>query len=201
MTAMGGLAMAKAFKPNKPERALTPELRRAIHNGLITPERAFRLANEGAHAAEETMADPNKPSNNVVVLRVSETVVDWLLRRNHITRSMWQGATIFREHYDKSGLEQLRAMDPTKDVVDGGQSKPEPIFLERHLSAFNAALRSLGPLSSPVVTDVVLRDVRPEDCRTFSRYNSSRDCRTEAMTRLCDGLARLALHFDLQKDW
>jgi hypothetical protein len=198
---MGELAMATRGRIGKRERALTPELRRAVHNELITPERAARLAGEDAHAAEEKLADPDKPSNNVVVLRVSEIVVDWLVRRNHITRSMWQGATIFREHFDRSGLEQLRAMDMTKDIVDGGQSKPEPMFRDKHLSAFNSALRSLGPLSSPVVTDVVLRDVKPEECRASSHYSSARDQRTETMTKLRDGLARLALHFDLPKDW
>lgn len=188
-------------KISQRERALPPELRRAVRNETITPQRAAHLVADGGEAVEEKIADPDRPSTNVIALRVNEIVIDWLVRRGHITRSMWQGATMFRDHYDKSGLEQLRAVDWTREAVDGGKSKPEPLFREKHLAAFNAAIRQLGPLSSPVVTDVVLRDVRPEDCRASSRYKNARDRRTEVMTKLCDGMARLAVHFGLPKDW
>jgi hypothetical protein len=181
----------------KRERALPQELRRAVKADKITKERALRLVESGGEVTEHKIAD----QNNAQPLRINETTIDWLIRRAHITPSMWYAAVTFREHFDRSGLEQLRAMDPTKDVVDGGNAKPEPLFRDKHLTQFNAALRQLGPLSSPVVTNVVLRDVRPEDCRTTSRYKGERDRRTEAMTMLCDGLARLAVHFRLPKDW
>lgn len=188
-------------KISRREGGLQPEMRRAVEADKITRQRALRLVESGGEASEEKMVNPDRPSQNIVCLRVNEVVIDWLVRRDHITRSMWQGATMFREHFDRSGLETLRAVDWTREVVDGGQSKPEPMFRDKHLSAFNAAIRQLGPLSSPVVTDVVLRDVRPEDCRASSRYSNARDRRTEAMTKLCEGLARLAVHFGLPKDW
>lgn len=189
----------KINKQDKP--GLPSELRRAIDADKITPQRALRLIEEGGEATEDTIVDQDSPSQNVVVLRVNEVQIDRLVRKEQITRSMWHAAVMLRDHFDKSGLEQLRAMDPTRDKVDGGQSKPEPLFRDKHLTAFNRAIRDLGPLASPVVTEIVLRDTKIEDCRASSHYSNQRDRKTEIITRLRDGLCRLVLHFGLPKDW
>jgi hypothetical protein len=189
----------KINKQDKP--GLPPELRRAIDADKITPQRALRLIEEGGEATEDTIVDQDSPSQNVVVLRVNEVVIDWLVRRERITRSQWEAATKLRNHFEQSGLDQLRAMDPTMDVVDGGQSKPEPLFRTQHLSAFNDAIRRLGPWTYSVISDVVLNDRRPEDASVSGLYRDKQRKGVETLTVLRMGLSVLALHWRLPKDW
>jgi hypothetical protein len=189
----------KITKRDKP--GLPAELCRAIAAGKITPQRALRLIEDGGEATEPEIVNPECPSQNIVALRVNEVVIDWLAKRKHITPSMHEAATKLRKHFDKSGLDQLRAMDPTRDVVDGGQSKPEPMFRQKHLTEFNHAIKQLGPWSYSVISDVVLNDKKPEDASVSGMYRDKQRKGVETLTVLRMGLSILALHWGIPKDW
>lgn len=185
----------------KRERALPPELRRAVDADKITRQRALRLVDEGGEAVEEKIADPDRPVANVVALRVTAVVIDRLAKQRHITRSMHEAAVKLRDNYQRSGLDQMRAVDWTRPYVDGGKDKHEPDFQVKALSEFNHAIKKLGPWTYSVISDVVLNDKKPEDASVSGMYRDRQRRGVETLTVLRMGLTALCEHWKLPKDW
>lgn len=169
---------------------------RVVSAGMITAERA-RHAGGGLDERKTT----DEAGNTVVRLFVSDSPIDSLAKCKHITQSMWEAGDRLRRHFLASGLEQLRAMDMTRDIVDGGQSKPEPEFREKHLQAYNRVVAAIRPWPFGVLKEVVLEDTPPEECGAVRcMYKSERDRQTAGMTELRNALRLLEDHFGIPSD-
>lgn len=197
---MASKAKGKA-KISQRDRALSPVLRQAVETEKITRQRALRLVESGGEATEEKIADPDRTALNAFPLRVTAVVIDRLAKQRHITRSMHEAAVRLRDAYQRSGLDQMRAVDWTRPYVDGGKDKHEPEFQVKALTEFNHAIRQLGPWTYSVISDVVIGDKKPEDASVSGMYRDRQRKGVETMTVLRMGLSTLALHWKLPKDW
>lgn len=189
--------MARAGRIRKQKVTL---VERWARDGLITPERARQV---GEHVVERVIADGT--ASNVTVLEIRDDPIDKLWKRNLITAMEREAAEKFRENYERSGLDALKAQDWTRPLVDQSGHKGAPEFrqeaLDRHNHAILAieALDKVSGLLKRMFLDVVLRKVPLVEADTFIKRGNERDQKASnlALLRLC--LQGLMAHYGMKK--
>lgn len=165
--------------------------------GTPTPERALRANGSMRQGADK-------------VMRLEDAPLDRLAARGQLhprdprlNRIYKEAGEEYYRDYMLSGMSQLKAMDPSRIVIDGGAigssgGLPATLAAEFHRKRFFAAQRYIGTEFSPIVDAVVLREEPLIDVgRRISGHASNNSATAVAMDRLSLGLSRAAVHYGL----
>lgn len=179
------------------------------HNAALSDERMARidryhqalrdqLAERARLAAAPTQAPTLKPVYRQGVFGDWE----WLLANpDHCVLTRWLNRSLLLEHqygagmrlrtdHWRGGLDGVRAIDPTREPVDGGRNKD---LTDGQLDArndFHAALRSLNRMSARLVVDVAVLDRDAGEIEADHRWRKG-----YGMCRIREALDDLARHY------
>src|SRR5947199_1751267 len=141
---------AKRRKPHDPAKAHDRRSRDLLRNAeVLTVEVDSPLALD--------------PDDKIVVLRSSRNdPLGWLHSHHQIDEAQYQGGRAFQSDWEKAERGP-RAVDPTREYVDGGQSR-EPITegQRKAVLRLNRAEREVGADGSELVEDVVVQGLAME---------------------------------------
>jgi hypothetical protein len=134
-----------------------------------------------------------EPGEKIVALRsIRNDPLARLHCRRQIDEAQYQGGRAFQHDWERAERGP-RAVDPTREYVDGGQVR-EPITegQRKAVLRLNRALRELGADGSALVHDVLVRGM------TMEQVGERRGLRTQRWKdyfarRFCECLDRLAI--------
>lgn len=140
---------------------------------------------------EEFITDTNRRS-----YRLNE-VLDTLLRKRAITYDQkLAGDQIYSDWYD-AGLSGSGAIDPSRDVVDGGQMQTHSDFVLAAMDRFNKAIARLSPIHLDAITMIVLLQV--ETLAQFGArvhlYKDKADASVAGASTVRDALSTLDYYY------
>jgi hypothetical protein len=154
--------MTKRSKKVSVARLTTAE--KWAREGKITPEMARHI---GQNAEEREMGEAGKASS-ATVLQLRMSPVERMYHKHKLlTEEEYAAAQKLRADFDRSGLDTLKACDWTREVVDGGAHKAEPIFVEEARRAVLNALAAVSVKGKNLVIDVVIREKEVADANSF----------------------------------
>lgn len=165
------------------------------NEGRITPEYARKIGDD-AEAVEKA----DGTASSVTVLQILAPI-DRLHRDGKITQSEYDAGCKYRSDYQRSGLDTLRAADYTREVVDGGEHKPEPGFRIDALDAYHKATAKLPYGIGKFVFDVVVLEVPVHKADAFLVTADAAHQSTFQRGLLRQGLQILAAHYGMKEDW
>lgn len=115
----------------------------------------------------------------------------WLTRRLVEDHQYDAGGRLWASFY-RAGFNGSRAIDPTREPVDGGRHKDLTDGQLDARNAYNAAVKALNHISSRLVVDVSILE---HDAQTVERMYGWR--KDYAMPRIREALDDLARHYGL----
>lgn len=156
-----------------------------------TPEREARARATAGDAVDRIVTD-----GMVSAVRLMDgDVLELLLKRGVITSELYAAGQAFHLNYRRAGLEALGAVDPSRDVVDGGQHKPVSEQALASLGRWRAMVRGVGQVHSEILCDCILRCESLAAWGLRKRGNSSARLAGEwAQGRFVAALEQLALY-------
>jgi hypothetical protein len=113
----------------------------------------------------------------------------WLNRRLIEPQHYAAGVRLRAAHW-RGGLDGVRAVDPTREPVDGGRNKEPTLNQLAARDEFNAAIRALNRVSAKLAVDVAVLD---RDATELERAYGWR--KGYGMLRAREALDDLAVHY------
>jgi hypothetical protein len=106
------------------------------------------------------VADPfSNIGEKIEVLRsVRDDPLAGMLSRNQIDQAQYEAGRQWQRYHEQSEIGSIRAIDPTKEAVDGG--RVTEMLSDAQMKAFKAlagADKELGPLASGLMRDILGR--------------------------------------------
>jgi hypothetical protein len=154
-----------------------------------TPE---RLAKAGEEGFEDFITDTSRRTKRML----DGSVLDMLASRRSISGDQYTaGMQLFEDWYG-AGFAASGVIDPTNDVVDGGQVDHVTDHVLDCAGRFAKALMAVGKVHSGVLVDVVLLEV-PLAVFGAKRhgYKDRKDASLAAVVSLRDALTALDHHY------
>jgi hypothetical protein len=169
--------------------------RRKPHDPARAHDRRSRDLPRNAEVAAVEVDDPFalQPGEKIVALRsIRNDPLGRLHSRRQIDEAQYQGGRAFQDDWEKAERGP-RAIDPTREYVDGGQAR-EPITegQRKAVLRLNRAERELGTEGSALVHEVLIQGM------TMEQVGQRRGLRTQRWKdyfarRFIECLDRLAL--------
>jgi hypothetical protein len=169
--------------------------RKKPHNPAKARDRRSRDLLRNAEVATVEVDNPLAldPGEKIVALRsIRNDPLGRLHSHHQIDEAQYQGGRAFQSDWEKAERGP-RAVDPTREYVDGGQMR-EPITegQRKAVLRLNRAERELGADGSAIVHDVLVHGM------TMNQIGERRGLRTQRWRdyfarRFCECLDRLAL--------
>jgi hypothetical protein len=169
--------------------------RKKPYNPAKTHDRRSRDLPRNAEVAAVEVDDPLalEPGEKIVALRsIRNDPLARLHTHHQIDEAQYQGGRAFQNDWERAERGP-RAVDPTREYVDGGQMR-EPITegQRKAVLRLNRAERELGADGSALVHDVLVHGL------TMAQIGEKRGLRTQRWKdyfarRFCECLDRLAL--------
>lgn len=123
------------------------------------------------------------------------SVLELLNSRGSITADQYNAGWSFYESWYIAGMAASGAVDPSREVVDGGQHKP---VTDRQLDAmwrFKRAIQAVGIVHSKALICMVLLDEKPVDYgRRVYKRTQEKQATVAGITALVDALTALDFH-------
>ena len=169
------------------------------YNPALTHDRRFRDLLRNADVATVEVDNPFalEPGEKIVVLRsIRDDPLGRLHARRQIDEAQYQGGRAFQNDWERAERGP-RAVDPTREYVDGGQMR-EPITEAQRKAVLrlNRAERELGADGSALVHDILLHGLSTEQVGQRRGLRSQR-WNDYFARRLQECLDRLALIYGL----
>lgn len=169
------------------------------YNPALTHDRRSRDLLRNADVATVEVDNPLalEPGEKIVVLRsIRDDPLGRLHARRQIDEAQYQGGRAFQNDWERAERGP-RAVDPTREYVDGGQMR-EPITegQRKAVLRLNRAERELGADGSALVHDILLHGLSTEQVGQRRGLRSQR-WNDYFARRLQECLDRLALIYGL----
>lgn len=99
------------------------------------------------------------PLKITVAVSTRDDPLRGMLARGQIDRAQYEAGRLWQKYREQSEVGGIRAIDTTKEPVDGGGAYPEPITDAQRLAVMklNAAAVELGPYGTRLVESVLGR--------------------------------------------
>jgi hypothetical protein len=124
----------------------------------VHDRRAELSAIQAGHAVAAVVQDPFSPNDHITVLRFTrDDPLAGMLARSQIDQAQFSAGRQWQEHWENAGVGIIKAIDPTKEPVDGKGSVVDP-FTDRQKEAFtelHVVQRTLGYEGDLLVRDVL----------------------------------------------
>lgn len=167
---------------------------RWARDGKITPELARHI---GEHSEEREMGEAGR-AGNATVLQLRMSPIERMYHKYKLlTEEEYAAAQKLRADFDRSGLDTLKACDWTREVVDGGSHKAEPMFVEEARWAVLNALAAVSSLGKNLIIDVVIREKEVADAESFFTTPDRAHQATGNRALLRADLQRLVKHYGI----
>src|SRR5438045_1357045 len=173
--------------------------RRKPHNPAKAHDRISHDLPRNAEVATVEVDNPLalEPGEKIVALRsIRNDPLGRLHSHRQIDEAQYQGGRAFQHDWERAERGP-RAVDPTREYVDGGQMR-EPITegQRKAVLRLNRAMRELGADGSALVHDILVHGL------TMEQVGHKRGLRTQRWKdyfarRFCECLDRLALIYGL----
>ena len=107
----------------------------------------------------DVVDDPIEGGARLRVIRsVRDDPLAGMLSRGQIDPAQHEAGRLWQKYREDSEIGSIRAIDPTKEAVDGGRFKePDITRMSRALAELKAAQRELGEYGASIVHDVLAR--------------------------------------------
>lgn len=125
---------------------------------------------------------PGFPKEIRAAVNMRESPVAWMLAHKHLDKAQVEAANEFRRCYETAGAADLKAMDTTKEPVDGGGFAD--VLTDRKMAAtdkLHEAYDALGPAGYSIVRSVCgdcvwLKDLEPTKRRQWEAGKHLKEC-------------------------
>lgn len=145
---------------------------------------------EGVRMVDDVYA----PGEKVAVrVNLAEHPAELLRARGLIDEPLYVAASKFRAAYEAAGIGGVRAIDPTREAVDGGGACSVEIDAQAY-DRLNFYARRLGPICYPLIAAVMGqgRSVSEVARAWHGAVGSIRNAQGAVMSRIIEGLEALA---------
>jgi hypothetical protein len=160
-----------------------------------TPERLAKAGDD----IEETSATQSQ--NWRAIRMLDGHVIERLRNRDAISGDLYNAGCQFYSDWYHAGLASSGVIDPSREVVDGGQSKG---VSDRRLAAmtrWQRAVQAVGKVHSLVLIDVILHEMTLELYgRKHHGYKAQKQAVQAAQTSLINALTELDYHYYGQRN-
>lgn len=166
----------EAYQMTKAERR---EQRKARQKSPVTPVHDRRATDlpKGVIPAVTDVPDPYDAGGKITVIRnVRGDVLAQMFSRNQIDRCQFEAGRKWQAYYDAAAIGGIKAMDTTKEPVDGGgivETLTEKVL--KAVKALAVADRDLGLEGRYLLVDVLGKGYSIEQASVLRGANSARD--------------------------
>jgi hypothetical protein len=129
-----------------------------------------------ARVIPEIVEDPLDPGSLISVQRSIRSDPFALMHsRGHIDAPQYTSGRLWQFYRERSEVGNIRAIDPTREAVDGGRFKPPDISkMSAALLQLKLVDRALQPYEASVVCDVLERNMSIREIATARSITSGR---------------------------
>lgn len=161
---------------------------------------AERLAKASEEFEERVVKIGDEPEATVVQM-LDGSVLDRLLSRRQIATAQYSAGVRFYGDWYAAGLASSGVIDPSKDVVDGGNSEPAQVRQAEAAGRWVRAVQAVGKIHSNVLINVLLIEMSLQAYgQRDRRYADPKDARLAATVSLRNALTELDHHYYGQRE-